>query len=165
MNEENFNWESFKRVIIVKSDIVNCYKLFATSNGIIKWFIGEAGYKDAKGNLRSESELIQKGDSYYWKWYHKNLGITGSVLEANENDYIKFTFGDAGTVRFTLKNFKERVLVELEQEVYPGKTYDKFSHINCYACWSFFLINLKSVIENGIDLRETEAEFENLANW
>lgn len=41
MNEENFNWESFTRLIIVKWDIVNCYKLLATPNGIIKWFIGK----------------------------------------------------------------------------------------------------------------------------
>ncbi len=165
MNEENFNWDNFKRSIIVKSDIETCYQMIATSEGIVKWFIGEAIYNANSGNPRSIDEFIQKGDTYYWKWYHKELEITGKVLETNGKDLIKFTFGDAGTVSFKLINYKERVLVELKQEVYPGKTYDKFAHINCYVCWSFFLINLKSVVENGIDLREIEAEIDSLANW
>jgi len=165
MGQESFNWESFKRCIIVSSDIESVYELIATSEGITQWFIGEAIYRTAHGDVRKKNELIEKDDTYYWKWFHKDLELTGNVIDSNGRDFVKFTFGDAGTVSFSMKDYNDRVLIELIQEVYPGKTYDKFAHINCYVCWSFFLINLKSVVETEFDLRETEAGFDSLANW
>ena len=159
-----FNWEKFIRSVYLRKNINEIYPLISTAGGITKWFIGEAKYVSNDGIERKLDEFIQSRDSYVWKWYHKNFGLEGNVLEANGKDFVKFTFGDAGTVSIKLSEENSKTFFELTQEVYPDKPYYHQAHSHCYACWTFFLNNLKTVTEHNIDLRETESTNESLVN-
>jgi hypothetical protein len=141
------------------------YRYAATADGISKWFIGKADYYTPDGTRRAGNELIQKGDSYEWDWLYKELGLKGEVLDVNGRDYVKFTFGDTAIFNIKLSEVDDRVLFTLTQESNPDNPMAEEAHINCYVCWTLFVLNLKSVAENGIDLREWNYDMDGLVNW
>lgn len=93
----------------------------------------------------------------------------GEIVEVNGTDLIKFTFGGASaanmTVSVTIKNEEGEKIVELTQENIPededGKT--KY-HLGCMEGWTFYLANLKSILEGGIDLRNKNEKLQKVIN-
>lgn len=78
----------------------------------------------------------------------------GTVLEQNGKDQFKFSFGKAGDVTVSIIKLEGETIVELTQENIP--TDDKgfqYYHLGCKGGWTFYLANLKAVLEGGIDLR------------
>ena len=96
---------------------------------------------------------------------YKELGLKGEVLEANGRDHVKFSFGETATFNIRLSEKDDRVLFTLTQVSNPENPMEEEAHINCYVCWTLFILNLKSVAENGIDLREWDYDMDGLVNW
>jgi uncharacterized protein YndB with AHSA1/START domain len=159
MNNETFNHNSFIRKIYINKNIDEVYKMIALPGGISKWFIDKAEYTSAQNTLRNENEEAHQGDKYKWLWNYKNFSTEGEVLEAETNRLFKFTFGSAGIVTITLAKENGKTLVALKQENYPGQKYDEDAYINCYVCWTFYFLNLKSVMENTFDLRDRDTNY------
>ncbi len=164
MTENNFNMERFHHSIYLDKPVNEVYKMAATAGGLSKWFMGDVKYSAPDGTERKENDLIQQGDSYKWHWLAKNLSLEGNVLEAQKNNLAAFTFGSLFTVTITLKEDKGRTLFTLTHQYAKGAAKNDFAYINCCVCWAFFITNLKSVLEHGIDLRETEIDNEALVN-
>ncbi len=164
MTEKNFNNESFFHSIYLNAPVEDVYKMIASSSGICKWFMGKAEYTDASGSVRLSEQTAHKGDSFSWHWLEKDLSITGKVLEANTNEKFSFTFGPSFKVTISVKENNGRTLVTLTQNYAKDAKKNDFAYINCCVCWTFFLANLKSVIEHGNDLRETLVDDESLIN-
>ena len=165
MNEHKFSLTQFERGILLNISMEEAYKYAGTSNGISKWFIGEAIYTAPDGHTRPGDEPAQKGDKYTFNWVYKDLSLSGEVLDANGKDFVSFTFGGTATFNIKLSELDGRVFFNLSQISDPDNPMPEMAHINCYVCWSFFLLNLKSVAENGFDLREWDYDMEGLANW
>ncbi len=163
MTENNFNMQSFRHSIYLDRPVEDVYKLIGTGNGLTKWFIGKSVYKH-NGTIMKDEQYIQSGDEFKWDWLEKDLSIEGKVLVAEENNKLKFTFGSTFIVTITVKAEKGKTLFTLYQEYLPGVKTNDFAHINCCVCWAFFITNLKSVIESGNDLRETQIDNEELVN-
>lgn len=164
MTENNFNNNKFTHGIYLNSPIEKVYQYIATASGIAKWFIGEAKYYYKNISIRPGNQYSEKGDSYLWKWLNKDFELKGLITESEENKMIQFTFSPLYFVTITLTNEKERTKLTLTQEYQSGAEKDEFNFINCCVCWVFFLTNLKSVIENGIDLREADVKDDMLVN-
>lgn len=156
--------ERFSHSIYLDKPVNEVYRLVGTADGLTKWFIGESVYESPEGEKRKFDEYVHKGDEFDWRWLEKDLEITGKVLDAEINSSFKFTFGSTFIVTITVKEDKGRTLFTLIQEYEKNTEKNNFAYINCCVCWTFFITNLKSVIEHGNDLRETKVHNEELVN-
>ncbi|MBE2217919.1 MAG: SRPBCC domain-containing protein [Ignavibacteria bacterium] len=164
MNRNTFDLSEFRHSILLSLSSEDVYGFIASSQGICSWFIGEAEFTQPAGRFRLPNENASAGDIFRWKWLGKNLQIEGEVLYSVEGEVFEFTFGKSFIVSVTLKEQNGRTLFTLHQSYRDGVQKDDFAHINCCVCWVFFMTNLKSVAEHGIDLRETLADDDSLVN-
>ncbi len=78
---------------------------------------------------------------------------------------MRSAFGKAGNVSIAIKDEQNEILVELVQENIPVDEYSKcYFHIGCLKGWNFFLANLKSILQGGIDLRNRNVALRNMVN-
>jgi len=165
MNEFTYDWTQFQREIFIKADLPTVFQAWAKPEEITKWFIAETAVTTANGLPRAENQTMQPGDRYHWRW-HQDLQTGGVVLEVVENQRLQFTFGDreSGTdekviVTVSFQDLGDTTSIVLKQENMPD---NEQSHVHWYmGCnmgWSFFMTNLKALLEHGIDLRETNQD-------
>ena len=161
-----FSWEKFSRSIIINKKPEEVFLYIATAKGLTKWLLEAASFF----TLANETQLLNRScanevDSYHWVWKGKNYELQGQVLDCDvPRTRFSFTFGEACTVDIVLTEHGGSTLLKLTQQATPGKTYDQMRHVNSYAYWTFFLTNLKSVVEHEIDLREDTFTVEGLLN-
>jgi uncharacterized protein YndB with AHSA1/START domain len=163
----DFNWNCFTVRVNVNSPIDVLYKAWATQEGLEEWFLRLSEFTNTNGKLKSRSTFIEKGDTYRWMWHGwpDELAETSSILEANGKDYLKFNFGKAGDCAITLKKEGKENIVELVQNNIPDDEEGKKQfHLGCKNGWTFYLANLKSILEGGIDLRNKKLEVKRVIN-
>jgi uncharacterized protein YndB with AHSA1/START domain len=164
---EPYNWGRFVTRIDVKASVTTLYNAWATRSGIENWFLRMSEYKKPDGNLRGNNEVVQKDDTYTWRWYGWSDDTTeyGSVLDCNGKDFFKFSFGKAGNCSVTIKEEQGQNIVELVQDDIPTDDQGKhYWHLGCKTGWTFYLANLKSMLEGGIDLRNKDEKLTNMTN-
>ncbi len=162
---ENFDWSQFSVRINTKASIEKLYWCWATKEGIEYWFLRRSDYKKPDGRLCSNSEFIEKGDTYSWWWYGYADDVVehGEILDCNGKDLFQFRFGDAGVC--TIKIYQEdgETFVELKQEQIPTDEKARQNwHVGCKTGWTFYMANLKSLLEGGIDLRNKNEKIQNV---
>jgi uncharacterized protein YndB with AHSA1/START domain len=166
MSEFNYDWTRFERQIFINADRRTVFRAWAVPEEIVKWFIASAEYACADSTPRPSTDVVAAGDTYYWEW-HQDLRTQGTILEVVENERLVFTFGDKEP------GSDEKIIVEVEvltQE--DGVTLLRLVqknmadtpqahvswHMQCNLGWSFFMTNLKGLLEYSVDLRETDRE-------
>ncbi len=154
-------WTSFKVTGDYNTDIRNLYESWATPVGLEKWFLRKAEFYAIAGRLREADEFILKEDVYEWYWHGwgDDAVEKGEVLEANGTDLLKFTFMKDCIVTVSLFSRNGVSIVELTQENIPIENDpSKNLFVQCQTGWTFYLANLKSVLEGGVDLRNKKLE-------
>jgi len=160
---ENFDWTSFTKRIVIKSNLTEIYDAWTKPAEIEKWFLKRANFFDA--DKTSTAKSAQKGHVYEWKWYLYEDVVKGEVLEANGRDFIQFTFEGPSIVDIKLSELHDYVLVELTQKEIPLDDHSRqFVRIGCASGWAFYLVNLKSVYEGGLDLRNKDTRLSPMIN-
>ena len=163
----DFNWSEFITRIPVSADNKSLYDAWATRRGIEHWFLRMSEYRSPDGTLRGDDERVQSGDTYAWRWHGwpDEVEEHGTILNCNGKDYFQFTFGDAGICSVTIKNENGNTIVELVQTEIPTDEKGKhYWHLGCKTGWTFYLANLKSLFEGGIDLRNKDEQLKNVVN-
>lgn len=162
---ENFNWTKFTKRIKVKSDLDTVYNAWTKSEELEKWFLSKATfYKEGKIKV-SPSTNVLAGSRYEWNWFAQNHSEQGTVTQTNGSDFLEFTFAGECKVEVKLKKENESVLVELTHKDIPLDDSSKENiRLGCAFGWTFYLINLKSVLEGGIDLRNKDTELVGVVN-
>ncbi len=163
----NFNWSSFTTRIPVNAPIEKIYLCWATKAGMEFWFLRLSEYKKPTGELRKADEPVQNGDTYKWFWYgwRDDTVEYGNIIECNGKDFLKFSFGKAGVCSVNIKKEVAETIVELVQENIPDDEQGKeYFHLGCKTGWTFYLANLKSLLEGGIDLRNRNENLKNVIN-
>ena len=163
----DFNWSRFTVRINVKASREKLYWRGATKEGIESWFLRKSDYKNSVGTLRGNNEFVQTGDTYSWWWhgYPDDVAEHGEILDCNGKDFFKFKFGGAGNCTVTIYKEQEENIVELLQDEIPTDDMAKQNwHIGCKTGWTFYLANLKSILEGGIDLRNKNEQLQNMLN-
>ena len=113
----------------------------------------------------SNNESIKQNDVYEWSWFLFDIVEKGKIVEANGVDLLKFTFAGDCMVEVNLSNQDHSVIVELTQKNIPTDNQSKQGiRIGCDSGWSFFLVNLKSVYEGGLDLRNKNKSLTGMLN-
>ena len=132
---------------------------------IERWFLRSAEYVGFDGKAKDRELGVEAGDSYLWRWhgYLDDVSESGSVVEANGQDKFAFTFTHGCLVSVTITEEHGETVVELTQSQMPDDP-DRNSYIDCSYGWTFFLANLKSVLEGGIDLRNRNVDIQNVVN-
>lgn len=162
---KNFNWTQFTKRITVKSDIKTVYDAWTKSGELEKWFLSEAVFYTAENEKLPASENCSAGCKYEWHWFAENYYEEGLVTATNGTDFLEFTFAGNCKVEITLKPEKDSILVELSQREIPLDDDSKANiRLGCAFGWTFYLINLKSILEGGIDLRNKDTEIRGVVN-
>ena len=163
----DFDWSRFTVRINVKASTERLYWCWATRKGIEFWFLRRSDYKKPGGSLYESNEPVQKGDTYSWWWhgYSDEVVEHGEILECNGKDLFKFKFGGAGNCTVKIYEEEGEHIVELFQDEIPTDDKSKQNwHIGCKTGWTFYMANLKSMIEGGIDLRNKNEQLQNMLN-
>jgi len=157
---ENFDWTSFTKRIAIKAPLKQLYEAWTTASGIERWFLSAAEYRDSDGQMVPRTSLLTEGCAYTWKWYLYDVAENGKITAANGTDFLQFTFAGECLVDIRLTQQDEYVLVELRQHNIPTDERSKQDiRLGCATGWAFYLVNLKSVYEGGLDLRNKDERF------
>lgn len=165
MTTQTHDWTCFRRQIFIKADCSTVFEAWTKAAKITEWFIAEATYTSPDARKRAADETVEAGDSYHWRW-HQDLEIRGDILELIPNQKLRFTFGDKGDgsgekiiVTVNFRDLGHETLLELQQNNIPDTDTAKVTwYLGCNMGWSFFMTNLKALLEHGADLRENDAE-------
>lgn len=155
------NWETFVLKHPFNSTVQEIYDLWTSSSGMEKWFLRSARFFNSNDELRDASEPAQAGDKYsrLWHGYPDETFENGEVIEANGKDRFSFRFGEAGIVSVFIYKSGKETIVELRQEKIPVDEASKFNyHVGCSNGWTFYLANMRSIINGGIDIRNRNNE-------
>lgn len=162
---ENFNWTAFSKKIAIKSTRAKLYDAWSKSEDIEKWFLQSCNNTKSDGQLRESNENFEKGDNYQWTWYLYDGLEKGKIVEANGVDLLRFTFAGDCLVEVKFSEIQDNIIVELSQSNIPTDDKSKKDiRLGCESGWSFFLLNLKSVYEGGIDLRNKDEKLKGMMN-
>lgn len=152
--DDKYDWSRFTLRIAVNASPAELWRAFTTREGLERWFLREAPFFNRDGTERPADVGAQPGDTYAWRWHGwpDEVQERGTVLQAREDEGFKFVFGEAGNVTVTLHRISEGVMVTLLQDEIPADKKIAY-HLGCTKGWNFYLTNLKSIYEGGIDLR------------
>ncbi len=162
-----YDWSRFTKRIDVKASPEKLYNAWATRSGIESWFLRLGEFSTADGLILANDKPVQKGIKYTWRWHGHNDDATehGEIIEANGIDLLVFSFGATMKVRVQVKVEEATNIVELEQYDIPTDEKGKTNfHLGCAEGWVFYLANLKSVMEGGIDLRNKNEHIRRVIN-
>ncbi|MBL7739270.1 MAG: SRPBCC domain-containing protein [Chitinophagaceae bacterium] len=165
MSSQPINWSSFSLRVNIRKDIQIIYDCWTLQAGLENWFLREAVFKDASGKQRAGNEPVQKGDTYEWRWhgYPDEVMERGTVLEANGKDQFIFTFSLQCPVTIRIYTEADETIVELTESGLPTDDKTRSAHfVGDSRGWVFYLTNLKSVLEGGVDLRNKKMELRNV---
>lgn len=164
---KNFDWSRFVVRIDVRASLESLYEAWTSQEMLELWFLRLAEFTMPNGEIRGRFSKVEQGDQYKWLWhgYGDDTAEYGEVLEANGKDTFRFSFGKAGICTVTLKEEHGENIVELVQEdIGTDDTSKHRFHVGCKTGWTFYLANLKSILEGGIDLRNRNEVLHNMIN-
>lgn len=159
------SWNSFTLRIPVKASVVEVYNAWTTQAGLEKWFLRLAKFTSIEGRERLRDEEIEAGDKYHWLWYGYSDEVTEEkrVVETNGKDLLKFIFTGDCLVTVSIATELDETICTLRQENIPLDQ-NPMSNLmlGCSNGWTFYLANLKSVLEGGLDLRNKNPDLSNV---
>ena len=165
------DWTSFTKSITIKTTCEKIYYAFATRSGMESWFLRSSNYKKSTGISIAPDELANEGDQYSWLWfgYEDDTVENGTILKANGKDLFEFTFNSNGKnnmiVKISFAKEEGEWRVNLYQYNIPTDDESKaWYYVGCGEGWTFYLANLKSILEGGIDLRNKNEQIKRVIN-
>ena len=162
-----YDWTTFTKRIPVNASFEIIYQAWTKPAELEKWFLRKANFKTESNQIRNSNERIEQNDNYEWMWYgyDDNTVERGTVLGLNGKDFLKFSFGKAREVSVFIKEEERNNIVEIVQENIPTDEQSKiYYHLGCSEGWTFYLANLKSILEGGIDLRNRNEKLNRAIN-
>ena len=162
---KNFDWSQFSRKIAVKAEMQKIYDAWTIPAEIEKWFLSKTTYYDVNGKKLEKKASVKEGTSYEWSWYLYDAVEKGKIKKANGKDHLQFTFAGDCLVDVHLTKQDEFTIVELSRKNIPTDEDSKKNvRLGCDSGWAFYLVNLKSVYEGGLDLRNKEDKLKGMLN-
>lgn len=160
------NWNEFRLRIGINAPLDSIYKAWTTPGGLESWFLRKALISSSGQSVRSAGEPIQQGDRYEWFWhgYTDTVSHKGSILEANGKDRFRFSFSLDCPVTVSLYRECDETVVELKESEFPAGEEALKHYVGDSKGWIFYLANLKSIMEGGLDLRNRKTELKDVIN-
>lgn len=159
------DFSQFKLRINIKASVEDVYRAWATSTGLFSWFIGKMVFTDRHGDVRPDDDLVQEGDEYSCSFLKTpdSVLIKGKILKANGKNLISFSFSKNCPVTVSIYSEHGETIAELIESNVPNEEAVVVrQYVSDSKGWIFYLINLKSVLEGGLDLRNRNADIKNV---
>lgn len=146
MQNKKYDWSQFTMKAAIKASPEKVFKAWTDEKILCKWFL-----------IKAKMEL-RRGGNFMWEWFG-NVQEKGIILEVKKPNRLSMTF--AGCVLdINIKKDKRGTFMTLHQHHIPLDDKNKAgTHLSCFGGWTFFITNLKSYLENGIDLREKDVKY------
>ena len=160
-------WNSFMLRVGIRATEVDVYKAWTTQDGLERWFLRSAEFTDQHGRSRHIHDFVQPNDFYHWLWhgYPDDVFERNEVIDANGRNTFKFVFTGNCVVTVTLSHAFGETICTLTQEHIPLDVEPKTNlYLNCSNGWTFYLTNLKSILEGGLDLRNKNINLSHVIN-
>lgn len=162
---ENFDWTSFTKKIAVKAKLNDIYNAWTKASELENWFLEKVSFFDTNQKLISKDENATESNTYEWFWHLYKDPMLGKITSANGKDYLQFTFEGTCLVDINLSETDGYTLVELRHHNIPTDDFSKqYIRLGCSNGWHFYLTNLKSVFEGGLDLRNKDSNLNPMIN-
>lgn len=164
---KKYDWSEFTKRIAVKAPPKSIYDAWTTQQGLESWFLRLAEFRRKDGTVRAKNDHIQAGDSYKWLWhgYDDSVVENNEVKSANGWDELSFSFSGRCLVTVSIKQEKGETICSVKQQMpMDSEEEQRYYYIECGQGWTFYLANLKSMFEGGTDLRNKNAELQELIN-
>lgn len=162
---KDFDWTSFTRRIAVKAPMSSLYDAWTIPQELERWFLSKAHYTRSDGSIVGDQERIGPTDKYKWSWHTWDVVEEGVVLEMNRTNRVMFSFAGTCSVEIKLEQLTEEVMVTLTQRNIPTDDKSKKDiRLGCFEGWSFYMTNLKSIYEGGLDLRNMNDDLTGVIN-
>jgi uncharacterized protein YndB with AHSA1/START domain len=165
MNENN--WNQFTKRITINAPAPEIYEAWATQNGLESWFLRKAQFTRHHKDMVGRNIPVEKGDTYEWTWfgYPETMAERHTMLAANGKDYLQFRFSGGCIVSVHIKEESRETICELVQDNSPAEESKRqMFYLECSTGWTFYLANLKSILEGGIDLRNKNDQIHKVIN-
>ena len=162
-----YDWSKFMLRIDIQASKEAIYDAWTSPEIIDLWFLRKLTMQNSNGIEKDCFGKFEPGDTYQWWWYGHSDEImeTGTIIEANGSDSMAFTFGKAGDCYISIYEEMGENILELRQLNIPTDEQSMHEfHLGCKVGWSFFLANLKSILEGGSDLRNKNENLKRMAN-
>ncbi len=160
-------WKQFTKRIPIKASAKAIYEAWTTQQGLESWFLRLAQFTKTDGTIRAKNVSIEKGDRYKWLWfgYDDTAVEEKEILFANGWDQLQFSFSGNCIVTVFIKQEDGENICELVQDM-PMEDIQEQQHffIDCGNGWTFYLANLKSILEGGCDLRNKNVKIKEVVN-
>ena len=148
-----YDWTQFDIHLFIEAVPEAVFGKWATSSGLESFFVKKCEVRGSRGDIRSASASLSEGDVYQWDWFF-NYKSSGRILQVTPNRSLSFTFGKC-SVAVELRPFDSGTFVHLRQAGMDLAEEDRVNlHLDCRCGWTYFLTNLKAVLEHGIDVRD-----------
>jgi uncharacterized protein YndB with AHSA1/START domain len=136
-----------EQAYFLEASVPDVYQALTDPKGLAGWFLAKADMP------------AQKGEEYQF-WWQGGYHHRGVVLERVKNRRLSLSWpntyrGETKETRvtFALSKKGRGTLLRLRHTGYPAST----GWIDVYGAtqsgWAYFLLNLKSVLQTGVDLR------------
>jgi uncharacterized protein YndB with AHSA1/START domain len=162
-----YNWKQFIKRIPIKAPPKAIYDAWATQQGLESWFLRLAQFTKVDGTVRSKNSYVEAGDKYKWLWYGYDDSAVEEqkILIANGWDQIQFGFSGGCIVTVTIKQEEGETICELVQQMpMDDEKEQQYFFIECGKGWTFYMTNLKSILEGGPDLRNKNIGLKQVIN-
>lgn len=164
MSEANYDWSTVHKKVFIKCDKQKVSDAWLKIDGLNNWFLREAIYTAKSGEIRIDN--FQVGDSYIWRWhgYEDDVNETGEVCSLSPFEF-SFSFAGGSICNVKIEDYLNGVLLTLTQSNIPTDEKGKAHyHVGCSNGWTFYLTNLKSILEGGLDLRNKDENIKGLVH-
>src|SRR5579872_6983934 len=162
------DFSQFKLRVNIRTSVEDAYKAWATTAGLNSWFIGKMVFTDENGVVRPADALVKAGDEYTCSFSltPDKLLIKGKVLKANGKNLFSFSFSKNCPVTISIYSEQNETIVELIESNLPTDEETIRRHyVGDSKGWIFYLTNLKSVLEGGLDLRNKNVDILNVITY
>ncbi len=162
-----YNWKQFTQRIPIKASAKAIYDAWTTQQGLESWFLRLAQFTKTDNTPKPRNSPVEKGDRFKWLWFgHDDTEVEErEILLANGWDQLQFSFSGGCIVTVTVKQQDGETICELVQDMpMDDETGQQYFFIECGKGWGFYLTNLKSVLEGGLDLRNKNLNLQQVIN-
>ena len=161
----NFDWTQFTRKIAIEAPIQSIYNAWTIPAEIERWFLSDATFINPDGKKIPKTQHINVSDTYQWQWHLWDITEIGKVTKVNNKDHLQFTFAGECLVDVRLESYDKGTVVSISQSNIPTDDESKQNvRLGCDSGWSFYLVNLKSIYEGGLDLRNKDNSLKPMLN-
>ena len=152
----------FTLKIWVRADAATLRRAWTRPEEVVRWFVSKCTYFAADG---AEVGQAVAGGTYRWEWMESTTDQS-KVIAVDETTLRFGWYKDKGELEVRFTQAGDETLMELTQSMSGGTEEERIdAQVDCKLGWTFFLANLKSIYEGGLDLRETDPERVPVVNY